>query len=534
MKKARLLEKVEQHHRLVVALFLFLFFLIGTGIFSDYGMSYDETRNRNYGLETFELIVNGTVPGDRLALHRQTHGPAFEVALVLVEKGLGLEDLQKIFLMRHLLTFLLFCIAMGFFYLLCKHIFQSWKIGLLGIVFLAISPRIFAHAFFNSVDIALLSLFIISTYTMVRFLDKKTLGAALVHAVACALLIDIRVVGAIVPAFTILFAVAELVKQRADKKAVREFGTSLTLYLAAVSAITVIVWPFLWTDPIGNFVSAVLETSGDPITWRVFYLGEYLKATEVPWHFTPLWILISNPLLYIGLFLAGLIASAKCLLAHSKKCILSKRNTLIVLLWFFLPLAVAAIVTPTLWDSWRHFFFVYPAFLIIAVTGLLYLFKLTNEKFTGRARSIAFTALILIMAIGIIEPEYFMIHNHPYQHVYFNALAGRNMEEIKNNFELEYFGTSYKDGLEYILENDSRELIRFGSQNWPGQQNLKILSEEDRKRIRWEPLSYRGKKNENLDYFLSNFRWHHKEYSYPEYYSIRVGGAKILGVYKLK
>lgn len=534
MKKAEILKKVERHHKLIVALFLVLFFLVGTGIFSDYGLSYDETRNRNYGIETFEFVFEGKIPGDRLALHRQTHGPAFEFTLILVEKGLELEDTRDIFLMRHILTFLLFCIAMGFFYLLCKHIFQSWKIGLLAIVFLAITPRIFAHTFFNSVDIAFLSLFVISAYTMVRYLDKKTWRNAFFHAVACALVIDIRVIGAIVPVFTILFVAAELAKQRANKKMIRKIGTSLTFYIALLIPLTIILWPFLWKDPIGNFVSAVLETSRDPLSWLVFYFGEHIESSEIPWHFTPVWILISTPLLYIGLFIAGLFASVKCLLARSTKCILSKRNTLIILLWFFLPLTAAAVLKPTLWDTWRHFFFIYPAFLIIAVRGLLYLFRFAKEKFAGQKRNLAFMALILIVAIGLIEPLYFMINNHPYQHVYFNVLAGKDMQEIKNQFDLEYFGTSYKQGLEYILENDKREIIRITSENWPGLQNLKIIPREDRERLRWEELSCSGKVNKNLDYFLSNYRWHEQEYPYDEYYSINVGGAKILGVYKLK
>ena len=50
-------------------------------------------------------------------------------------------------------------------------------VGRLGSLFLILSPRIFAHSFYNSKDLAFLSFFIISIYTMVRYLEEKTLAS---------------------------------------------------------------------------------------------------------------------------------------------------------------------------------------------------------------------------------------------------------------------------------------------------------------------------------------------------------------------
>ena len=50
-----------------------------------------------------------------------------------------------------------------------------------------------------------------------------------------------------------------------------------------------------------------------------------------------------------------------------------------------------------------------------------------------------------------------MIKDHPHQNVYFNFLAGKN---IQTKFELDYWGLSNKQALEYILKNDSKNIIK--------------------------------------------------------------------------
>ena len=44
----------------------------------------------------------------------------------------------------------------------------------------------------------------------------------------------------------------------------------------------------------------------------------------------------------------------------------------------------------------------------------------------------------------------------------------------------------------------------------------------------------KGGSTKEADYFLSNYRWHEKEYPYKnEYFSIKVGRAKIMVVYDM-
>lgn len=102
------------------------------------------------------------------------------------------------------------------------------------------------------------------------------------------------------------------------------------------------------------------------------------------------------------------------------------------------------------------------------------------------------------------------------------------MEEIKNNFELDYWGLSYRKALEYILRNDASKVIKIYVPEVPGRISAKILTLADRDRLVYVEQPQEAK------YFLSIYKWHKDEYPYAqEYFSIKVGGAKIVIVYKL-
>ena len=147
-------------NRILVVLFFAAILCIGICVYKDYGISWDELVSRNNGLLTYKYVFEGDQ--EILTYRDRYYGTAFELLLLIAEKPFDFKDPRDIFFFRHLATFFLFWIASIFFYFLCKDHFKDWKMGLAGSLFLILSPRIFAHSFFNSKDLAFLSLFIIS------------------------------------------------------------------------------------------------------------------------------------------------------------------------------------------------------------------------------------------------------------------------------------------------------------------------------------------------------------------------------------
>lgn len=254
-----------------------------------------------------------------------------------------------------------------------------------------------------------------------------------------------------------------------------------------------------------------------PSVISVLYLGRYIPSIDLPWHYIPVWIIITTPVIYTVCFFIGCFVSL----------FYRKREDAIYALWVFLPPALVIIRKSVVYDGWRHLFFIYPGVLILSLTGLLFLFEQINEKFSGIKHRLVYFAAILTVAGGLFNTVKFMVKYHPYQNVYFNVLAGGNMEEVKKNFELDYWGLSYRQALEYILRNDADRNIKVCVANDPGWLNSLILPPEKRRRLNYVRDPGQAK------YFLSNYRLHKEEYPFKEFYSVKVRGAKIMGVYKI-
>lgn len=518
----------EEKYKIVVCSFFVGFLLLGISIFADYGVSWDERWQRDYGITTLKYVLGGNQ--ELFESENKYHGPAFQVLLIGIEKILNLTgDLRAVYFMRHLVTFLLFYISVFCFYLLCKGRFGSWKMGLLGSLFLILSPRIFAHSFYNPKDIPFLAMFTMSIYTLVKYLDKKTWLSAAFHALACGVLIDIRILGIIVPCLTVAFLTADVVADKTRKISAKRVAVSFLTYTVLLVVFIVLFWPTLWPNPVYHFINAFKEMSR--YTWKnnVLYLGDYIMSTELPWHYTPVWMVISTPILYIACFFVGCFVSVKRLLKNPMRFYAERRADVIFIVWFFLPLVATIAFGSTLYDSWRHMFFIYPAFLGLSLVGLTSVFEAVRTNYKGLRRKVVGAGIFLIVAGGLVSAGWFMAKYHPYQNVYFNRLAGRNIQEIKKNFELDYWGLSYREALEYILKNDKDEAIKIKVSNDAGKHSADILRAEDRERLVYV------KKPGQAKYFLSNYRWYKGEYPIKdEYYSIKIGGTNIMVVYKLE
>ena len=153
-------------------LFVFaLFALVGVVLVGDYYyVTYDEFDSRHLAIATLSYIVGA----DDILLHHhiQTYGVAFELLLLFVERLLGLEDLQKIYLTRHLVTHLFFLVGGLFCYLLVRRMGGSRVVGLFAMLLFLLHPRLYAHSFFNTKDLPFLSMFMIALFLIHRAFRK--------------------------------------------------------------------------------------------------------------------------------------------------------------------------------------------------------------------------------------------------------------------------------------------------------------------------------------------------------------------------
>jgi hypothetical protein len=518
-----------KNYKIIVILFFLIFLLIGLFIYKDYGISVDEAVVRAKGYETIYYVSKGEP--ELLTSQDRFYGPFYDVSLVLIERAFHLsENLQEVYFTRHLVNFLLFYLSVIAFYFLCKKSFKSWKVGLLGSTFLILSPRIFADSFYNPKDIPFMSLFIISILTLVLFLEKKTVLRAIIHALATAACIDIRILGILVPCLTVIFYITDLLIQKEtaikDKRAIGNFF----IHIFLLAAFVILFWPYLWSDPLGHLIESFKYMSKFPWNDDVLLMGYYIHpATNTPWYYTLVLILVTTPILYTAFFIAGIYSSIKNFTKNPLGYYSERKGTLISILWFSMPLLVVIILKAVLYSSWRQMFFIYPAFILISLEGLVFLYNYINDKFRGKILKTINIILVVVIISSFINTAYFMIRNHPFQNIYFNIIAGKNMDEAKYDFDLDSWGLTYKKALEYIAQNDSSRVIRFYVQIRPGDEDIILLPAKYRRRL----LSVED--INEATYIIANYHNHRADFPLnSEFYSVTINGTKVVTIYKVK
>jgi len=285
--------------------------------------------------------------------------------------------------------------------------------------------------------------------------------------------------------------------------------------------------PLLWEEPFVRFLETFNQMKKYPWGGSVLYLGQIIGATRLPWHYIPVWLSITTPLSYLFFFVSGCLCVLGSFCRHPIYFYCQRRMDLFYLSCFFVPLIAVILLKSVLYDSWRHMFFIYPGFLMLALIGLRTFYQWVKNRFGKWHWRLAIIIILSFVLGDMANVAWFMIKYHPYQNVYFNRLAGKNMAEIKQNFELDYWGLSYKQALEYIVEHDDSPSIPIFALNRPGELNSFFLKKEDRERLHYV------RDIRETKYFMSNFRMHKNEYSDGgEYFAVKVRDVNIMDVYR--
>ncbi len=527
----KIIQSIERHHRILVAVFFSALLVLGWTVYRDYGVHWDEIENQGFGYRSlntigYVLFKKAPDPNGLLgpAAHDWYHGGFFETLLAFLSKYIfRLQDSRDIILMRHMASFISYWLGLMAFYILCSLHFKKRSLALLGLLFFVLTPPVFSHAFYNTVDIAFMSVFTVNVLTLILLLRRTRVPYVLLHALVCAISFNVRFQGIGIAFLTIVMLIGTVISGRKEQPA-RHYAAMTALFVLSLMMFTYALMPLLWIDFPTQARYLMQRLSESHWHQTILYLGEYTSGNQQPWHYPLVWIAISIPLLYTFLMLIGLVRSL-FQLSRNERYPGEKSNVIIFLFWFLTPLLIVVTQKSAyLYDGWRHLFFIYPALVLFVLEGCRVLWGSAVRR--GR---LAQGLLISVLVLSFLWTARFMVTAHPYQHLYFNSLAGSDMRQIKERFELDYWGLSYREGLEYILAHDKRDGIRIHAQNVPGYYNIGILPEALRRRF-----GATGD-NEETDYFLSNYRWHKEEYSlFNEVFSVKMGNAKIMTVYRVK
>ena len=528
---------MSQYRSLIVTLYFFMILVLGMTTFTHYGMSADELISRanggmslSYIAEKFNIAWLKNDPilsAFNIPLNEyydRDYGVAFDLPAFFIERLFSLNDSRQQYLLRHAFTFIVFWIGLIAIYHTAKLRFNHWGIALLASTLLLTSPRLYGEAFFNNKDIVFMACCAASLYTLTRLRLTLSWQSAFFHALVIAVTINIRIAGVIFFGLT-LFMLVMLCSLRLIT--VRNFLTLTCVFGVTCALCTYALWPWLWEDPFTNFLVAFKNMSR--FRWEYFnlYLGDYVLAKSVPWHYAPVWIALTTPVLILVCFVFGAVNVFK-------KVVLRPLQSLKRLDYFldFLylaavggPICAVIILNSTLYDGWRQLYFVYPAIVLISVAGL----QIINKK---RVFGLNLAGLMAItFSLHILLNVSWMIRNHPFQHLYFNGLM--TLSSSHKSFERDYWGVTGVKGLEFILANDDRTCITIRSLGVTSiQQAIELLKPQDRQRMKLDPS------NLESDYILTNYRFFdgskfkNPDSTYPVFYEIVIDSSTVLTIYR--
>lgn len=382
----------------LVSPLLFLGLLtLGLLTYKDYGVSFDEPAQRLIGVTNLNHIahkfnLSSIINNESLAqfpkrldqITDRDYGVIFELPAAFMEHALDLRQERDIYHARHLLTFLFFLAGVFAVYRMAQRRFNDWRIGLLAATFLILSPRIFADAFYNDKDLVFLSVFAIAMNTSISFLLKPSLKTALFNGIACAIAIDARIMAVIIPVLTISIMGIKVLKAEVS---FRKGFLYLVIFFTTCIACTILFWPFLWDAPIDNFLQAFKNMARFRHNPYLIFMGESIRASNLPWYYIPIWIGITTPIIYLPLFILGAIATLKSLFRNYRQ-IWSTQGELQDLIFLTLllgPVLAATVLQSILYNGWRHLYFIYPAFILIAIRGLIFSWEILKNKILSRS-----------------------------------------------------------------------------------------------------------------------------------------------------
>jgi hypothetical protein len=540
---ARLLP--DRYRRLVVGLFFGLVVALGLWRVPDYGTFIDEDSCRDSGqvslVYLYELVPRGwlparaaerlaaTPPHGRLVNYRdRDYGVAFELPMTLVDKLSGYTDMGDIIRLRHRCVWLVCCAGLLAFYWLAAHRLRSWRAGMLGMLLLLLSPRQFADFFYNSKDAVFLAAYLVATATAVALVRRPTAARAALHALACALAIDIRLMGVLVPVLTL--ALLALRVWHGDYRAERARGAAL-LYGLLLPALVVAFWPYLWAAPAERFWQSLLNMSHFRWDGLLLYQGQLVWSTTLPWHYPLVWLGLTTPLLYLAGLALALALLGQQLVRRGWRFYGNDSEWQDLLLWGLGagPFVAVILLHSVMYDGWRQLYFAYPPLLLLALRGLVAAWRWQPPAALGAERWRG--ALGLLVATSLAFTTRTMAQLHPLENLYFNALAGRHPEQ---RYEYDYWGLSFRQGLAWILRHDARPLIRVRT-SLPATDvlNRYLLPPADRARLVIQ-LYREGP----AEYFLTTYRYHPQPYRGlgAPVYSLRVGsdGQRVFDIFRLR
>ncbi len=444
-----------------------LLLIIHLAIIDEYGITWDFHHHFFAGLYHLGIPINEaltknipfTVPDPR-GTYDLPFGPLMTIAPVityqLFHEWLGLLAFDNAY---HLSIILSGVAGIFILYLFLLEAFGVTT-AIAGFAFLALLPRYFGDLHNNMKDVPQAAAFTLAIYTFWRLATYKRLKDLILASIAFAIAFNTKVNTLFVPVIAgvwiTIITVINFIEEKKLRFSLPIFLSShlpILLYFLLAPLTAFLLWLPFWQHPIERLQYMFRFFLDNTQNLEVLYFGTvYKSAINVPWHYPLGYLAVTTPLPILIFFIVGLIGILIQLLRRifnfqfsifNENFKFQISNLLLLLLWFFLPLARYLNPKIGVIDGIRHFEEVVFPLAAIAAVGAVSLYN--HYKHYNRYNRYIAAAI----AAALIMP---IVRYHPYQISYFNELVG-GIRGAWKNFDVEYWGTSQKAAMRWLNAN---------------------------------------------------------------------------------
>jgi hypothetical protein len=418
--------------------------------FRDYGLGWDDYTHAEYADLLLRMYGSGFRDTAALSFaNLYMYGGGFDMVAALLHKVIPLE----LFETRRLVGAIVGLIGLAVTWRLGRRIGGPLA-GLAALLLLALCPIFYGHMFMNPKDAPFAVAMIILMLGLVRLAEEypqPSPRTILIVGLGAGLALGTRILGGLSLVYAVIgFMPLFLEELRTEglREAARRFAHVIYVLLPGLALgylVMGLIWPWSIMEPGNPFEALTYFSHFFEKPWKEMFDGAIVSVPDMPWSYLPtLFALQLSEVMLI--LMGGAVFSTFAMLPRSE--VPARRKTILLMLTLAatLPLAIAMVKRPALYNGIRHFVFVIPPMAVLGGVA----FAWTMERL--RANHRAWQPVVLAtFCFGLALPLAEMIRLHPYQYTHFNHIAG-TVRSADDRFMLDYWGLALKQASDELRE----------------------------------------------------------------------------------
>jgi hypothetical protein len=428
--------------------------LIAALTFHDYGLGWDDYTHAEYADLLLRMYGSGFKDTGALSFaNLYMYGGGFDMVAALLHKVIPLE----LFETRRLVGAIVGVIGLAVTWRLARRIGGPLA-GLAALLLLALCPIFYGHMFMNPKDAPFAVAMIVLMMGLVRLAEEYPAPSprtVLIVGLGAGLSIGTRILGGLALVYALIGFFPLLIEEiriKGAREASRRFIHVLYVLMPGLLLgylVMGLIWPWSIIEPSNPFRALTYFSHFFEKPWKELFDGALVSVPDMPWSYLPTLFALQLPEVMLGLTIAGVVTTFAML---PRADVPARRKTILLMLMLAatLPLVIAMVKRPALYNGIRHFIFLIPPMAVLG--GLAFEWAMSWMRDNRRSWQ---PAALAVFVFGLLLSLGEMIRLHPYQYTHFNHIAG-TVRGADDRFMLDYWGLALKqasDGLrEQLIE----------------------------------------------------------------------------------